>query len=571
MAGNSAQVTFAFLAKDLASGTIRGISKSFNNLKENARNLGGALKTGLRIGIGAVAAAATAAGAGIIYAVKQASDFNETLNKTRVVLGTASAEVEAFAKTASTSLGLSEAEALNAASTFAIFGKSANLSGDDLAGFSTQLTSLAADFGSFYNASNEEAITAIGAALRGETEPIRRFGVLLDDATLRQRAFAMGLIKTTKEALTPQNKVLAAQAEILASAKRTGSLGDFAATFGGSFPNQIKALRASFQNLTKDIGGAFLPGVMKVFKALQPALDSLFGDLRKGIPDLEKFVNKIADDLVKNLPGYIATAKREIPALIAKVEGFLKGVVGFGKEAAKFLGKDGAVTGGLALIGAKIGGLKGALSGVLSKAFSDFGFGPFQSLLLGTVSSAVIAGMTEGLVGAATQKLIAAFALKMKAASTPTPVPGVGTVPAAGGAGWLAALGGTAGLAVIAGAVLVTSAVVAATATLTNAIVKDKKTGLFNASVATGVTTTGPIDLFGTTAATLLPPGAVNSPNFWKSKDQLAAEANILRGGNVGTSYGAPNFTILLGATTVANAVVPIIAKNINSNPRGGR
>jgi hypothetical protein len=567
MAGNSAQVTFAFLAKDRASGTIRGISKSFNNLRENARNLGSALNTGLKIGVGAVAAATSAAAAGLIYAVKQASNFNETLNKTRVVLGDASAAVESFAQNAASSLGLSEAEALNAASTFAIFGKAAKLSGADLAGFSTGLTSLAADFGSFYNASNEDAITAIGAALRGETEAIRKFGVILNDATLKERAFAMGLIKTTKDALTPQNRVLAAQAEILAQAKATGSLGDFAATFGESLPNQIKALRANFANFTKDVGRAFLPAIMKVFKALTPALDSLFKELRKGIPDLEKFVNKIADDLVKNLPGYIATAKREIPALIKKIEGFLKGVVGFGKKAAEFLGKDGAVTGGLALIGAKIGGLKGALSGVLAKAFSDFGFGPFESLLLGTVTSAVVAGMTEGLVGAATQKLIAAFALRMKAASTPTPVPGV---PAGGSP--LTPVIGTLGTiaAGLTGLVAVAQLQFAAQDEALSAY-KSGKTPFWQTLVSPWLWPGAVGDLF-RGKPTAFGSGASDPMTDKYGKGNPFATAF---GGGINNpmtaKYSSPTFNVYVGATTVADAVIPIIAKDINSNPRGGR
>jgi hypothetical protein len=39
---------------------------------------------------------------------------------------------------------------------------------------------------------------AIGSALRGEFEPIRQYGVLLDDATLRNRALKLGLIESAK-------------------------------------------------------------------------------------------------------------------------------------------------------------------------------------------------------------------------------------------------------------------------------------------------------------------------------------------------------------------------------------
>jgi hypothetical protein len=541
MAGNSAQVTFAFLAKDLASGTIRGISKSLANVKENARNLGGALKTALKIGAGAIAAIGAGAIAASVSFTKAAIEDEAANNRLIAVLQARKLASEANLKivdqliTKGAELAFTDDEVRAGIATATQF---TNKFAD-----AQKILATAQDLARAKNISLEEATSIVGKAYQGNTKGLKALGI-------ETKKGAKGLAVLTA-----------------VSAKFGKSAAAYAETTEGKFA----ALKIAIDETKESVGGVFLNALKKVFGALQPYVMKFLSEIQKRLPDLEKFVNKIADDLIRNLPGYIATAKREIPPLIKKFQDFFGEVVKFGKEAAAFLGKDGAVTGGLALIGAKIGGLTGALSGVLTKSFSDFGFGPFQSLLLGTVSSAVIAGMTEGLVGTATQKLLATFALRMKAASTPTPVPGVGTVPAAGGAGWLAALGGTAGLAVIAGAVLVTSAVVAATATLTNAIVEDKKTGLFNASVATGVTNTGPIDLFGTTAATLLPPGAVNSPNFWKTPSQIAAEKNMLLGGNVGTSYGAPNFTILLGATTVADAVVPIIAKDINSNPRGGR
>ena len=84
-------------------------------------------------------------------------------------------------------------QALDAAATFATFGGAAGLAGDDLVNFSTGFVGLASDMASFNNTTPEQAIQAIGAALRGEAEPMRQYGVLLDDATLRQKALELGL------------------------------------------------------------------------------------------------------------------------------------------------------------------------------------------------------------------------------------------------------------------------------------------------------------------------------------------------------------------------------------------
>ena len=147
-------------------------------------------------------------------AINAAADMGETISKAGVLFGDAVGQVEAFAEGAAASLGQSKQEALDAAATFATFGKAAGLTGNELATFSTELTALASDIGSFQNADPSEVVQALGAALRGEAEPMRRFGVLLDDATMRQKALELGIIDTVKNALTPQQKILAAQALI---------------------------------------------------------------------------------------------------------------------------------------------------------------------------------------------------------------------------------------------------------------------------------------------------------------------------------------------------------------------
>lgn len=193
-------------------------------------------------------------------AVTGASDLSETTSKVGQVFGSAAGDIERFAAGAATALGQTRQQALDANATFGVFGKSAGLSGKALTGFTTELTTLATDMASFSNTSPEQAIAAIGAALRGESEPIRQYGVLLDDASLRQEALKQGLIETTKQALTPQQKVLASQALIL---KQTAlQQGDFARTSGG-LANQQRILSAQWANMKANLGAGLLPVVTR--------------------------------------------------------------------------------------------------------------------------------------------------------------------------------------------------------------------------------------------------------------------------------------------------------------------
>lgn len=198
--------------------------------------------------------------AGSKKAVDAASDLNEEISKSQQIFGKQAGAIEEFAAGAATSLGQSKQAALDATSTFGLIAQKAGLAGGESAKFATQFTTLASDLASFNNTSPEEAIEAIGAALRGEAEPIRKYGVLLDDATLRARALKLGLIETTSQALTPQQKALAASQEILA---QTGKAqGDFARTSDGA-ANKARIVAAQTENLSASLGQQLLPAYQK--------------------------------------------------------------------------------------------------------------------------------------------------------------------------------------------------------------------------------------------------------------------------------------------------------------------
>ena len=213
----------------------------------------------------AFAAAAAAAGAMAVKigvdAVKAASDLSETISKVGVLFGESAKDIEKFAAGAAKSLGQTKQQALDAAATFATFGKSAGLTGGELSKFSIGFVKLASDLASFNNTSPEQAINAIGAALRGEAEPLRAYGVLLDDASMRQAALELGIVSTTKNALTPQQKVLAAQELIYR--QTAAAQGDFDRTSDG-LANRTRILTAELENAKATIGEALLPIVLEL-------------------------------------------------------------------------------------------------------------------------------------------------------------------------------------------------------------------------------------------------------------------------------------------------------------------
>jgi hypothetical protein len=234
--------------------------KEFKQLETAGEKAQFAIKKAAIPAAAALAGLAAAAGP----AISAASDLEENLSKVNVIFGEGAKDIEEFAKTAATALGQSQNAVLTAAGTFGTFGKAAGLGGAELAAFSNDFTALASDLASFNNTSPEEAVNAIGAALRGEAEPLRAFGVLLNDATLKAAALELG-IYSGSGALTDQQKILAAQKVIY---DQTGDAqGDFAKTSDG-LANSQRILSAEIKNLQVEIGKGLLPVVDAVLPFL---------------------------------------------------------------------------------------------------------------------------------------------------------------------------------------------------------------------------------------------------------------------------------------------------------------
>jgi hypothetical protein len=249
----------------------KGMGKATSDFDKFSKNVATASKvaTGVLGVLGGLAASA----------INAASDLEETRSAIDAVFGEkASRQIQNFARTADRALGQSRQEALSAAQNFGIFGKAAGLADDDLVDFTTTLISLAGDLASFQNTTPEQAIFALGAALRGESEPIRTYGVLLDAATIKQRALSEGLIETEKDAITPAIKTLATYAEVLAQTQI--QQGNFVDTASG-FANTQKTFAAQMENFKADIGEVLLP----ILQGLLPELRGIIDTFAESDPD----------------------------------------------------------------------------------------------------------------------------------------------------------------------------------------------------------------------------------------------------------------------------------------------
>lgn len=210
--------------------------------------------------------------------VKFASGVEEMQAKSSVVFGeftkTVRSELEAFGDSVGRSTHELEGMAASVQDTFVPLG----FARGEAAQLSTQLTKLAVDVASFNNASDTETMRAFQSAIVGNHETVRRFGIIITEATLQQELFRMGINKTSQEA-TNQEKVQARLNLIMAGT--TDAHGDAART-SGSFANQSKALTAALEELT-----------VNVLTPLLPALSSIVGGLVDATNATNEFLTAI--------------------------------------------------------------------------------------------------------------------------------------------------------------------------------------------------------------------------------------------------------------------------------------
>jgi len=202
-----------------------------------------------------LAQGATAAASALADGVGKAANLSAALGTLQQNYGGAAGELQKWAEQAAKGLGLSELAAINATNRFAVYARFLGLNGREAANFSTELTKLAADLGAFADIPVEDAINAIGSAFRGERDPIERFGILLNDASVKAAYFR----KTGEEVngtLTTQQNIIGTLAALQEqSATATGAFAREQDQLG----NKSQVLRAQLDNLQIAIGEKLLP------------------------------------------------------------------------------------------------------------------------------------------------------------------------------------------------------------------------------------------------------------------------------------------------------------------------
>lgn len=290
--GDSVQRSLA-----VAKGTIKNsLNGAFAPAEVEAKQAGtkdgGGFATSFKgavAGLGAYFGATEIIG-GIGQSIQSAGELEQSIGAIDVVFKDSAGQMHQWAQSAAESVGLSENQYNTFASTLGASLKNAGTPMDQLADKTDGLIGLGSDMASMYGGTTAEAIDAISAALRGEMDPIERYGVSLNESALDAEAMAMGIEKTGG-AFTNQQKQLIVQSLLM---KQTADAQGNFNREQDTFAHKQQVAAAQWENLKAAMGEKFLPVATQVMGWITET----------AIPAIENFA-KFTSDLYNN---FVSTA-----------------------------------------------------------------------------------------------------------------------------------------------------------------------------------------------------------------------------------------------------------------------
>lgn len=204
-------------------------------------------------------------------AIDISSSLTEVENVVRQTFGQYESLINNFAKTSIEKFGMSELSAKQFASRFQAMGTALDIPQGQMAKMSIRLTELAGDMASFYDVSQEDIAKSLQSVFSGTTAPMRRYGIDLTQATLKEWALKQGL-DANISSMTQAEKAMLRYQYVLAHT--TNITGDFART-ADTWHNQITMLRENFKALGAVVGGGLINAFKPFIKVLNAVLQKV--------------------------------------------------------------------------------------------------------------------------------------------------------------------------------------------------------------------------------------------------------------------------------------------------------
>lgn len=250
--------------------------------REGGKRMGAAFTNSLKraAAFGAATFGLAAVVGGMRDAITQAGELEQSVGAVSVVFKQNAGQIDQWSRNSAKSLGLSR----NAYNEFAtLLGsqlKNAGVSMDELAPKTDELITLGADMAAMFGGSTSEAVEALSSALKGERDPIEKYGVTLNQAAVDAEAASLGFEKVGGSLSQEAN---AAATMSLIMKQTTDAHGTFARE-ANTYAGQVARLSAGWDDLKAKVGELFLPVITNVVSFLSdrvvPVLTEVAGGIR---------------------------------------------------------------------------------------------------------------------------------------------------------------------------------------------------------------------------------------------------------------------------------------------------
>jgi hypothetical protein len=271
-----------------AQSSLQGLQDRVGGIANNISRFVGAL--GITLGF-------TALIRGVQDSVAAASDLEQQFGALDAIFKNNADEMKVFSKEMN-EIGLSSAQAAKESAYLGSMLKGSGLSLEDTTDKTKDLVRLAGDLAATYGGPTSDAVRAIGSLMRGERDPIERYGVSLKQVDINAQMLAdakNGLVFASE-------KEAAMNATLTLLYEKTGDAQGQAAREADSFAAKTAELQARMTDAQAAIADSLLPALVLVSEWFIDVLPEVqkFGDGLVGALD-DPEVNKAIEDMQTSL------------------------------------------------------------------------------------------------------------------------------------------------------------------------------------------------------------------------------------------------------------------------------
>ena len=318
MSGHQVKVAVVAETKQFKR-AFRGLSKDLglDRLSRGVKNVAGKFVEVGKAAAAASAAVGAAAGAISFKAIQMAGDLEQSTGAVEAVFKQTADKVKAYASTASTSFGVTKNEFQELSVLLGAQLKNGGTPLEQLGDKTKDLIALGADLSAQFGGSTAEAIQSISSALKGERDPIEKYGVSLKQAAIDAKAAELGFSKVGGSF---SNEAQQAATLALIFEQTADAQGAFNRE-NDTYAHQVQVLKARVHDLAAEFGTLLLPYATRFVQflneKLMPAFDGLKAWLENtGIPAFKQFAQWIGPKLQRAAEIlYTAFTTHILPAL----------------------------------------------------------------------------------------------------------------------------------------------------------------------------------------------------------------------------------------------------------------